>query len=514
MKKFFFIFAALIFIPTNSVHASPGILESCSGASICDSGLHCSAKITGADVISFDKGVLCLPEPDFAVCGQLGNCSKNTNGDTYCATVQALNDISKYGMSCLNALEVPQASNASNNCTSNADCKIKGTQCVKIASWTTDGLDQLTSVTRCVDLNKIPPAVVDQSLIPAATAGQTFSQFAPQLEVSIPGLKFDNQITAKATSGTEMRIYSVPYIASYINAIYKYAIGMAVIIATIMIMFAGFLWMTSLGNAKTAGQSKHMIGNAALGLGLAFGAYTILYIVNPNLVNLNAIKILAPKQEIFWVDQSGFDDVTDGQTDTAPSVAITPGQIPPFKQCNPIWKDVPYLDKNGNQITCTKYPIDTICTSGCGVVSLASVLVYNGYSETPATIAAWAAGLGAHTSCTGGTNAQMLCNNISTKFPDLKCTSLNGKDPAAIAAIVKQGHPVDFSCHACSGQTAQNTPRTYKAHYMVITGVSADGQTFDILDGGSSNPAKAMVKLPASEFTAGNVVNAYVVQKK
>ena len=52
----------------------------------------------------------------------------------------------------------------------------------------------------------------------------------------------------------------------------------------IRILWAGFLWLTSAGNASKAGQAKSMITNAVVGAILLFAAYLILYIINPDLV--------------------------------------------------------------------------------------------------------------------------------------------------------------------------------------------------------------------------------------
>lgn len=132
-------------------------------------------------------------------------------------------------------------------------------------------------------------------------AEQKFEAYAPKLEIDIPNLNFVSKVSAvDGPNGT--KIFSIPYLASYINAAYKYAIGLGVLIAIIMMMYAGMRWMTAFGNTKAIDSAKTSVRNAALGLFLLTAAYSVLYIINPDLPKLQALQILAPKQEVFEMD--------------------------------------------------------------------------------------------------------------------------------------------------------------------------------------------------------------------
>jgi hypothetical protein len=152
-----------------------------------------------------------------------------------------------------------------------------------------------------------PSQLPDQSI-----AQQTYTAFAPKLQIDIPNLTFAEKITAEEGPGGVKR-FSVPYLATYINAVYKYAIGLGVLIAIIVLMYAGFRWMTSFGNTKAISEAKTMVGNSAFGLFLLFSAFTILYYVNPELPKLSALQILAPKQVDF---DSPNEEEMAKQTDT------------------------------------------------------------------------------------------------------------------------------------------------------------------------------------------------------
>ncbi|MBU1895526.1 pilin [Patescibacteria group bacterium] len=75
-------------------------------------------------------------------------------------------------------------------------------------------------------------------------------------------------------------------IADYFQYLYRYSIGVAGLLAVIMIIVAGFQWITSGGNTSTIGKARTRITRAIIGLLLVVGAYTILNTINPALVNL------------------------------------------------------------------------------------------------------------------------------------------------------------------------------------------------------------------------------------
>ncbi len=80
-------------------------------------------------------------------------------------------------------------------------------------------------------------------------------------------------------------------IARYIIAIYNYGISIGAILATIVLMAAGLVWLTSGGSQDKIGQAKNMISGSIVGLVLLFSSYMILNMVNPELVNFRVQKI-------------------------------------------------------------------------------------------------------------------------------------------------------------------------------------------------------------------------------
>lgn len=74
--------------------------------------------------------------------------------------------------------------------------------------------------------------------------------------------------------------------AFHILALYNFAITFAAIFAFVMIVIAGFLWVTAAGKPDQISRAKGLIFNAILGLLLLLGSWVILRTIDPGLVVL------------------------------------------------------------------------------------------------------------------------------------------------------------------------------------------------------------------------------------
>lgn len=110
---------------------------------------------------------------------------------------------------------------------------------------------------------------------------------APKLQVTIPGLNLSPVEPPK--EGQES--VSIPWIGEYIQAIYKWAIGIVGIVAAVVLMVAGVMWITAAGNATRVSEAKAWITAAITGLILALCSWMILNTINPDLINLKPIKV-------------------------------------------------------------------------------------------------------------------------------------------------------------------------------------------------------------------------------
>lgn len=76
-------------------------------------------------------------------------------------------------------------------------------------------------------------------------------------------------------------------IPNYLNNIYKFAVGIAGLLALGMIVAGGVYYTVSAGSSDKQKEAKDMITSALLGVGLLLGSYLILKTINPQIVTLD-----------------------------------------------------------------------------------------------------------------------------------------------------------------------------------------------------------------------------------
>lgn len=88
--------------------------------------------------------------------------------------------------------------------------------------------------------------------------------------------------------------------ANYIKTIYEFGVAGAGVIAVVMIMVGGIMWVVAAGNPTKIGQAKEYITNAIIGILLVLGSYTLLQTINPELVKLRVpvLKSIAKKGDL------------------------------------------------------------------------------------------------------------------------------------------------------------------------------------------------------------------------
>jgi len=133
----------------------------------------------------------------------------------------------------------------------------------------------------CADVNwgskmYYPPGVTP-SMVPLADTG-TYTLLAPlPCPAGSTGCSGQLTLTTLDVSGTNS-------LSIYLNLMIKIFIGICAVLAVIMVLWGGIEYMTSeLISSKEAGKER--IRDALLGLLLALGAWTLLYTINPNLLN-------------------------------------------------------------------------------------------------------------------------------------------------------------------------------------------------------------------------------------
>lgn len=113
-----------------------------------------------------------------------------------------------------------------------------------------------------------------------------------QMQIGIPGTEFNNK------DGKIMTMSDTRYISSFAKAIYNYGLSVIAILAAIILMGAGVIWLTSGGNETRISQAKELISGAIIGLVILISAWIILNTINPDLVNFKPSSIMTIEEMI------------------------------------------------------------------------------------------------------------------------------------------------------------------------------------------------------------------------
>lgn len=111
----------------------------------------------------------------------------------------------------------------------------------------------------------------------------------PELQINIPTLDLTEPKCVLNDDGSFH--CEIPWLGQYIIAIYNYGLSVAGILAAIILMAGGVLWLVSGGDASKVTQAKELITGSIVGLVILASSYIILTQINPDLVKFKAISI-------------------------------------------------------------------------------------------------------------------------------------------------------------------------------------------------------------------------------
>jgi hypothetical protein len=314
---------------------------------------------------------------------------------------------------------------------------------------------------------------------------------APTPRITLPGLKFTdpeevrkNVRSEVGPDGIQRRYLYIPFLGEYLAAIYRYAVSIVGIVSIAMIMNQGLKITISAGDAGKIQEAKTRLGQSFIGLLLAVGSYTLLYVINPNLVNFSSLRIT-------YVEKISLADYVDLSNDYFEGEEAEPGVFTPTGKIK-----IPYFSQRGDR---TKFgACGDIGYQGCGPTALAMVLNGLGWKDVvPKTMAIEWTQRGyrkcpnpppvfkypTQTSCAGCYNLGQGKGGIfaDTSFQEkykIKTTYL-GKNKDKIQEALTQGKPIIASM-------GPSIFTSSKGHFIVVTGVNADG-TISVND-----PSKTM----------------------
>ncbi len=99
-----------------------------------------------------------------------------------------------------------------------------------------------------------------------------------------------------------------PWIADYIEGIYRYGLAIVGMVAATILMYAGLLWVSAGGGQGRIEEAKQWIVASLTGLSVAMFSYILLNTVNPALTEKRSIKIEILKESPFSLDLGEFGD--------------------------------------------------------------------------------------------------------------------------------------------------------------------------------------------------------------
>lgn len=96
----------------------------------------------------------------------------------------------------------------------------------------------------------------------------------------------------------------------FIQNFYRFSIAAGILIATVMIMIGGVIWITSAGDQGRVGKAKVYMTDSIIGVVLLLSAYLILAVINPSLVELKK-----PGADILQAPSAAEDEEGEGACD-------------------------------------------------------------------------------------------------------------------------------------------------------------------------------------------------------
>ncbi len=174
-----------------------------------------------------------------------------------------------------------------------ANAPLGSAQCRTVAQSGTCGGDTFTN----------PPVVNAGGLLAALTGpantntntptstenARPFRALTPELGVPIPGVQLSPPILENGE-------VTIPFLAQYIAAGYRYGVSVAIVAAIIMTIYGGFRYL--MGSAfEDVSRGKQIITDSIGGLMIALGAYLLLATVNPATLRLPSLSLSTVRTE-------------------------------------------------------------------------------------------------------------------------------------------------------------------------------------------------------------------------
>lgn len=143
-----------------------------------------------------------------------------------------------------------------------------------------------------------------------------FTPITPELGVPIPGY-------TPAAPTREGSIVRVAFLAGYINAVYRYLTGIILVVAIVMCVYGGFLYLVGSAGVGSIQRGKQIITDAIMGMIITLAAYAILNTVNPATTQLKTLELGYVAGEILY-EAGGIEEFGEAPAGTPSSSCTAP----------------------------------------------------------------------------------------------------------------------------------------------------------------------------------------------
>lgn len=322
------------------------------------------------------------------------------------------------------------------------------------------GLNDATYTVTCDDADT--SIFVDQGTIqaqPTLTGDEAEELITPALNVQIPGLTL-------SPATREGNVIVSNYIGEYIEALYRWLINAAAIVSVVIIMIGGMRWILAGGDATKVSKAKTMIGNAFTGLVLLLSAYTVAYIIDPELTVFDPLVVQSVEKFVFVANETPENFSEDFEiTQRIGNNGTGWNGVKMYDQ--KAYADVPYGPDE-----CLTETSGNIKSSGCGVTAFAMVAsTLSGSTITPPDVAPVFVDEGyrpmGDDGCGhSGTHSDAYVFSSLISDNNLRSRRIGIDKTAEIFTLLEQDKLVIVSYRTASGG----------GHYVVLTGVDENGQ--------------------------------------
>ena len=310
MKYYFGVFflALTLLVPTEFVWAGTGNVSvngTCADQNSCISGAYCDIKNTSTPVpkcaVKKGKGEVCVDNFE---------CVSST-----CTSGKCIMGKSKVGGYCTSAdtcdeklyCDLKDKTDILPHC---RETKAAGTACV-------DNYECISNI--CKDGKCTDPSIAKMTNNSVAT--NTVTQKPPVLNALskvCPLTPVTYQVGDTA---------SIPWIAQCIQGAFKYSLLMGSLLAVLMMIIGGVMYIISGVNPGGVATAKKMITNPLYGLVILLTSYIILNTINPDLVSLNSVSVqsIAPTEDS--IPTNGFDNNGSSLPDGTAAVCANDSQL-------------------------------------------------------------------------------------------------------------------------------------------------------------------------------------------